>query len=51
MLLDYRAGRPMEIEAIFGAPLRAAAAAGCPSPQIETMYRLLKFMDAKGTGL
>ena len=51
MLLDCRAGRPMEIEAIFGAPLRAAAAAGCPSPQIETMYRLLKFMDAKGTGL
>jgi len=51
MLLDCRAGRPMEIEAIFGAPLRTAAAAGCPSPQIETMYRLLKFMDAKGTGL
>ena len=51
MLLDCRAGRPMEIEAIFGAPLRAAVAAGCPSPQIETMYRLLKFMDAKGTGL
>jgi len=51
MLLDYRAGRPMEIEAIFGAPLRAAAAAGCPSPQIETMYRLLKFMDGKRTDL
>ena len=45
MLLDRRAGRPMEIEAIFGEPLRAAAAAGCPTPQIETMYQLLKFMD------
>ena len=47
MLLDCRAGRPMEIEAIFGAALRAAAAAGCPSPRIEAMYRLLKFMDKR----
>ncbi len=47
MLLDHRAGRPMEIEAIFGAALRAAAGAGCPTPQIETMYRLLKFMDKR----
>ncbi len=35
----------MEIEAIFGEPLRAAAAAGCPTPRIEEMYQLLKFMD------
>jgi 2-dehydropantoate 2-reductase len=47
MLLDCRAGRPMEIEAIFGAPLRAAAGAGCPTPQMEAMYRLLKFMDER----
>jgi len=45
MLLDCRAGRPMEIEAIFGAPLRAAAGAGCLTPRIETMYQLLKFKD------
>lgn len=45
MLLDRRAGRPMEIETIFGAPLRAAGAAGCLTPRIETMYQLLKFMD------
>lgn len=45
MLLDRRAGRPMEIEAIFGAPARAAAAAGKPARKIETLYRLLKFLD------
>ncbi len=45
MLLDCRAGRPMEIEAIFGAALGAAATAKCPVPRIETLYRLLKFMD------
>ena len=50
MLLDCRTGRPMEIEAIFGAALRAAAGAGQPTPQIETMYKLLKFLDARRTG-
>jgi len=45
MLLDYREGRPMEIEAIFGAALRAAIDAKCAVPRIETLYRLLKFID------
>jgi len=48
MLLDYRAGRPMEIEAIFGAPMRAAADAKCAVPRIETLYRLLKYIDQGG---
>ncbi|HUT01834.1 MAG TPA: putative 2-dehydropantoate 2-reductase [Phycisphaerae bacterium] len=47
MLLDHEAGRPMEIEAIFGAPLRAARAAGCPVPHIEALYAMLKFLDAR----
>ena len=46
MLLDYEAARPMEIEAIFGAPLRAAASAGCPMPQLEALYQQLKGLDA-----
>lgn len=46
MLLDYQQGRPMEIEAIFGNPLRAAEAAGIPVPRIEMLYRQLKYLEA-----
>ena len=48
MLLDHEAGRPMEIEAIFGAPLRAAQAAHCPTPRLAMLYRQLKFLDERG---
>ncbi|MBL7134457.1 MAG: putative 2-dehydropantoate 2-reductase [Phycisphaerae bacterium] len=47
MKIDHELKRPMEIEAIFGAPLAAAAAAGCACPRIETLYRQLKFIDAR----
>ncbi|MCC6511324.1 MAG: putative 2-dehydropantoate 2-reductase, partial [Pirellulaceae bacterium] len=43
MLLDYQQGRPMEVEAIFGNPLRAAQAAGMSTPRIEMLYQQLKF--------
>jgi len=46
MLLDCQAGRPMEVEAIFGAPLRAARAAACPTPRLETLYAQLAFLNA-----
>lgn len=47
MLLDRRAGRAMEVEAIFGAPLRAARDARCPTPALDVLYRQLKFLDAR----
>ena len=47
MMLDHEAGRPMEVEAIFGAPLRAAEAAGCPVPRLDVLYRQLKALDAR----
>jgi 2-dehydropantoate 2-reductase len=47
MKIDHELGRPMEVEAVFGAPLRAATAAGCACPQIETLYRQLKSIDAQ----
>lgn len=46
MMLDYEAGRPMEVEAIYGNPLRAAQAADTALPRLETLYRQLKFLDA-----
>jgi 2-dehydropantoate 2-reductase len=44
--LDMQAGRPMEIEAIFGYPLRRAHEANVPTPLLWTVYRLLKLRDA-----
>jgi len=46
MMLDHEASRPMEVEYIYGNPLRAAQAAGAQSPLIETLYRQLKFASA-----
>jgi 2-dehydropantoate 2-reductase len=44
MLLDYENGRPMEIEAIYGEPLRRAKERGSDLPRIEEMYERLKAM-------
>jgi 2-dehydropantoate 2-reductase len=48
MHLDMLAGRAMEVEAIFGCPVRAAQAAGVAVPRLEMLYRLLKLRDAEG---
>lgn len=50
MKLDYDAGRPLELESIFGNPLRAAQAAGAPCPLLATLYRQLRFLDQRRTG-
>ncbi len=42
MKLDYDHGRPMEIEAIYGNPIRAAAAAGIDMPETRSLYEQLK---------
>lgn len=47
MLLDYRHRRSMEIEAIFGNPLRAADSVGVSMPTVRMLYRQLKFLDHK----
>ena len=44
-LLDFEAGKPLEIEAIWGEPLRRAQAAGAPAPRLEIIYSLLKSLD------
>lgn len=45
MLLDYRRRKPMEVEAIFGNPVRAAVAAGYRPARIEMLYQQLCFLD------
>jgi len=37
----------MEVEAIFGRPVRAARAAGAAVPRMETLWRELAFLDAR----
>ncbi len=47
MLLDYRAKRPMEVETIFGNPLRAAQKAGFNAPRVACLYRQLAFLNQR----
>ncbi|MBD2465192.1 putative 2-dehydropantoate 2-reductase [Oscillatoria sp. FACHB-1407] len=47
MKIDYDEHRPLELEAIFGNPLRAAKQAGLFLPQIATLYQQLQFLDAR----
>jgi 2-dehydropantoate 2-reductase len=47
MKIDYDDHRPLEIEAIFGNPLRAVQRAGAASPLLEQLYAALTFLDAR----
>jgi len=47
MKIDYDESRPLEVEAIFGNPIRMAKQAGIKLPQIEVLYRMLKFVDVQ----
>lgn len=47
MKLDYDAGHPLEIEAIFGNPLRNATQAGASLPRISMLYQQLQFLNAQ----
>lgn len=47
MLLDYRAGRPMEVESIFGNALRASLEAGYRPAKVEMLYRQLTFLNSQ----
>lgn len=45
MLLDYLAGRPMEVEAILGNAIRKAREKKCLVPHMETLYALLLLLN------
>ena len=47
MMLDFQAKREMEVEAIYGNPLRLAQARGVDLPHIETLYRQLAHINAR----
>jgi 2-dehydropantoate 2-reductase len=50
MLVDFEAGRPMEVEAILGNGLRVAKRHGVSAPHMESLYGLLKLVDKKIRG-
>ena len=41
-LVDFLAGREVEVEAIWGEPLRRAKAAGASVPELERLYAEVK---------
>jgi 2-dehydropantoate 2-reductase len=46
-LVDFLAGREVEVEAIWGEPLRRAKAAGAKVPRLEKLYASLKKLTAR----
>lgn len=46
-LQDWESGKPLEIEAIWGEPLRRGIAAGARMPRTEMVYALLNTMDSR----
>ena len=47
MYLDYKAGRELELHAIYAAPLQAAREAGYRMVKIEMLYQALCFLDQR----
>jgi 2-dehydropantoate 2-reductase len=50
MRLDHDAGRPLEIDAIYGAPLEAAGAAGHTMTRTAVLTDQLRFLDRLRSG-
>ena len=47
MKIDYDERRSLEVETMFGNPLRAAQQAGANLPKIAMLYQQLKFLNAR----
>ena len=50
ILQDLTAGRPMEIEALYGVPLEMARLVGVPTPMLDVLVGLIK-VKARARGL
>jgi 2-dehydropantoate 2-reductase len=50
MYHDFRVGRPLELQAIYEAPLTAAHAAGCELPRVQMLLQTLRFIEQHGRG-
>ena len=50
MKLDWDAGREMEVEMMFGCPLKAARQAQVSTPKLEMLYQQLSFLNGRIKG-
>lgn len=50
MVIDYVLGRPLEVEAILGNPVRRARELGVAVPRMETLYALVRHADLARRG-
>jgi len=51
MKLDFEHGRPLELEAIYGAPIAAAREAGFSMVRTKMLHAQLQFLDARNRGV
>ena len=49
-MIDYEAGRPVEVEAIWGEPLRQGIKAGASMPRLEALHQVISHLVARGAG-
>lgn len=47
MYHDHQQRRPLELQAVYAAPLKAAMQAGCELPRMEALYQALAFIDRR----
>lgn len=50
MKVDFDAGRPLELEALYATPLRIAQEASVRMPRTEALWRQLAFLDRRNVG-
>jgi len=47
-MIDHELGRPVEVEALWGEPLRQGLAAGAKMPRLEMLHGLIRHHTARG---
>jgi 2-dehydropantoate 2-reductase len=48
-MIDHELGRPVEVEAIWGEPLRQGFAAGAKMPRLEMLHALIRHLTERGS--
>ncbi len=48
-MIDFENGRPVEVEAIWGEPLRQGLAAGAAMPKVDALYRIIAHLAGRSS--
>jgi 2-dehydropantoate 2-reductase len=46
-MIDFEAGRPVEVEAIWGEPLRQGLAAGASMPKLDALHKIIGYLTRR----